>query len=255
MKILILEDEILIAKGLIVLIKQLEPQAEIIGPMASVRETIAWLEQNQTPDLVLADIQLSDGVSFNALEKLNPKTPVIFTTAFDEYALKAFRLNSIDYLLKPIDEEELKRAFEKFHLLKEKYLDASFQLQMLQMLQGKSTVDTYKTRFMVYSGKSIIPLPTSEIAYFQKEEIIFLTTKDGRQYVTEFRSLDEIQDLIDPATFYRANRQFLILGDQIAKFETDYMGKIILTLDMPSKMQIQISKDKASDFRKWIEER
>jgi DNA-binding LytR/AlgR family response regulator len=255
MKILILEDEILIAKGLIVLIKQLEPQAEVIGPMASVRETTDWLEQNEAPDLVLADIQLSDGISFNALEKLSPKMPVIFTTAFDEYALKAFRLNSIDYLLKPIDEVELKRAFEKFHLLKEKYLDVDFQQQMLQMLQGKSTTIAYKTRFLVYSGKSIIPLPTNEIAYFQKEEIIFLTTKDGRQYVTEFRSLDEIQDLIDPSIFYRANRQFLIRGDQIAKFETDYMGKIILTLEMANKMQIQISKDKASEFRKWIEER
>ena len=148
MKILILEDEILIAKGLIVLIKQLEPQAEVIGPMASVRETTDWLEQNEAPDLVLADIQLSDGISFNALEKLSPKTPVIFTTAFDEYALKAFRLNSIDYLLKPIDEVELKRAFEKFHLLKEKYLDVDFQQQMLQMLQGKSTTIAYKTRFI-----------------------------------------------------------------------------------------------------------
>ena len=109
MKILILEDEILIAKGLMVLIHHLEPSAEIIGPLPSVRETIAFLEQNPAPDLVLADIQLSDGISFQALEKLYPKTPVIFTTAFDEYALKAFRLNSIDYLLKPIDENELKR--------------------------------------------------------------------------------------------------------------------------------------------------
>ena len=140
-------------------------------------------------------------------------------------------------------------------MLKEKYLDVDFQQQMLQMLQGKSSTSAYKTRFLVYSGKSIIPLPTNEIAYFQKEEIIFLTTKDGRQYVTEFRSLDEIQDLIDPSIFYRANRQFLIRGDQIAKFETDYMGKIILTLEMANKMQIQISKDKASEFRKWIEER
>lgn len=255
MKILILEDENLIAKGLIVLIKQLEPQAEIIGPLPSVRETIAWLEHNPNPDLVLADIQLSDGISFNALEKLNPKTPVIFTTAFDEYALKAFRLNSIDYLLKPVDEIELKRAFEKFHQLQEKYLDTDFQQQMLQMLQGKSSGNAFKSRFMVYSGKSIIPLPTIEIAYFQKEEIIFLTTNDGRQYVTEFRSLDEIQDLVDPSIFYRANRQFLIRGDQIAKFETDYMGKIILTLNMSNKIQIQISKDKASEFRKWVEER
>jgi two-component SAPR family response regulator len=144
MKILILEDEILIAKGLIVLIKQLEPQAEVIGPMASVRETTAWLEQNQAPDLVLADIQLSDGISFSALEKLDPKVPVIFTTAFDEYALKAFRLNSIDYLLKPIDETELKRALEKFHFLREKYLDTDFQQQMLSMLKGqKNNISLY----------------------------------------------------------------------------------------------------------------
>jgi two-component system, LytTR family, response regulator len=255
MKILILEDEILIAKGLMVLIHQLEPTAELIGPMASVRETIAFLEQNPPPDLVLADIQLSDGISFNALEKLDPKVPVIFTTAFDEYALKAFRLNSIDYLLKPIDEAELKRALEKFHLLREKYQDTDFQQQMLSMLQGQKTNQTFKSRFMVYSGKSIVPIPTHEVAFFQKEEIIFLTTKEGKQFVTEFRSLDEIQELIDPARFYRANRQFLIHGDRIAKFETDYMGKITLQLDMPGNMQIQISKDKAAEFRKWVEER
>lgn len=255
MTILILEDEPLIAKGLMLLIRQLEPNAQLEGPLQSVRDTIQWIEGHPAPDLVLADIQLSDGISFQALEKLNPQTPVIFTTAFDEYALRAFRVNSIDYLLKPIDELDLKRSLEKFHLLQVKFNNAEFQKQLQDVLLGKQIRTEFKKRFLVYSGKSIIPVITEEIAFFQKEEIIFLNTLGAKQYVTEFRSLDEIQELLDPTKFYRVNRQFLVQGNCIRKFETDYMGKITVHLEYPTPMQLQISKDKAADFRKWMEER
>lgn len=253
MQILILEDEPIIAQNLTLQLKEVEPSATIMGPLASIRETLAFIANNHSPDLVLADIQLSDGVSFTALEKLPREIPIIFTTAFDEYALRAFRLNSVDYLLKPISVEDLKRAFEKFHFLQEKYQNTDFTTQLHEMLSGKINPSNYKQRFLVYSGKSVVPVSASDIEYFQKEEIIFLTDIQGHQFVTEFRSLDEIEELINPTIFYRANRQFLLNCKHIARFETDYLGKIHIYLKRKDHPEITISKDKAADFKRWME--
>ncbi len=253
MNILILEDEPLIAKNLLIQIHYLEPQSNIIGPFASVRETIDYINSNPAPDLVLADIQLSDGVSFTALDKLPRHIPIIFTTAFDEYALRAFRLNSIDYLLKPISDSDLKRSFEKLYYLKEKYQNTDFTEQLHAVLSGNNSTQKFKQRFMVYSGKSVVPVPVVDISYFQKEEIIFLTDNSGHQYVTEFRSLDELEELVDPKLFYRANRQFLLNCNQIARFETDYLGKIHIHLHRKNHPEITISKDKAADFKRWLD--
>ena len=253
MNILILEDEPLIGRNLQLQVLQLIPDAQISGPIASVRETLEFFKQHPIPDLILADIQLSDGVSFSALEKIPRHIPIIFTTAFDEFALRAFRLNSIDYLLKPISEEDLKRALDKFYLIREKYSNSDFTEQLHALLRGNQPAQTFKQRFMVYSGKSVVPVPVTDVAYFQKEEIIFLTDKNGHQYVTEFRSLDELEDLVDPKLYYRVNRQFLLNSTQIARFETDYMGKIHLFLHVKNHPEIAISKDKAADFKRWME--
>ena len=253
MNILLLEDEPLIARNLLMQMQQLEPDAHIDGPFASVRETKEYLNTHPAPDLVLADIQLSDGISFTALELLPKHVPVIFTTAFDEYALRAFRLNSIDYLLKPISKEDLQRALAKYHLLIEKFNNTDFTKQLHQLLSGTHSQESYKQRFMVYSGKSVVPIIANDIAYFQKEEIIFLTDTNGKQFVTEYRSLDEVEDLLDPKIFYRVNRQFLLNSHQIARFETDYMGKIHLYLHQKNHPEIMISKDKAADFKRWME--
>ena len=255
MTILLLEDEVLIARGLQILLQELEPGAHIAGPLASVRECREWFASHPAPDLILADIQLSDGISFQALEQIPAGIPVIFTTAFDEYALRAFKINSIDYLLKPIDRKELQRALSKFHQLQDKFSNAEFRDQLLDVLQGRITKPAWKTRFLAYSGKSLVPVQASDAAWFQKEEIIFLNTTDQRQLVTEYRSLDEIQELCDPSKFYRANRQFLIQGDCVEKFETDEVGKISITMKGPEKLKIMVSKDKAADFRKWMEQR
>lgn len=255
MRILILEDEPLIAKSLSILIKKLLPDASIINIITSVRETIEFMNSGAEPDLIFADIQLSDGISFQALEHINKGIPIIFTTAFDEYSLRAFKLNSIDYLLKPIDEQELKQALDKLHFLKQKAEQPNFYDVLKELVNKNEMPSKFKHRFLAYSGKSIVPVSINDVCCFEKEEIIFVRTRDGKQYVTEYRSLDEIQEMVDPTVFFRANRQTLIHADFIQKFEVDFMGKINIQLNTPDKKIIQVSKDKASAFRNWVEER
>ncbi len=255
MRILIIEDEPLIARGLSLQIQQLIPDSEIVGVTASVRETLELLNKQPALDLIFADIQLSDGISFQALEKIDRGIPIIFTTAFDEYAIRAFKLNSIDYLLKPIDGEELRQALSKLQHIKQKALQPEFYAA-LQLLNTPGThIQKYKHRFLAFSGKSIVPVSIKEVCSFEKEEIIFLRTREGKQLVTEYRSLDEIQELVDPSLFFRANRQNLVNAECIYKFEVDFMGKINLFLNLPDKKQVQVSKDKAAEFRRWMEER
>lgn len=255
MRILIIEDEPLIARSLSLHIQQIIPDAEIIGITASVRETIELLKTQPVLDLIFADIQLSDGISFQALEQIDTGTPIIFTTAFDEYAIRAFKLNSIDYLLKPIDEIELKNAVSKLQTIKQKALQPKFYAALQALNTPGAPVQKYKHRFLAFSGKSIVPVSSNEVCCFEKEEIIFLRTREGKQFVTEYRSLDEIQELVDPSLFFRANRQTLVHADCILKFEVDFMGKINVFLNLPDKKQIQVSKDKAAEFRRWMEER
>ena len=209
MQILILEDEPIIASGLQRSLQKLFSEIQIVAILPSVRETTDWFKNNEAPDLILADIQLSDDISFKALEKLETPIPIIFTTAFDEFALRAFRLNSIDYLLKPIDENELVSAIEKFQQIKAKYASPIFNTDFRNILHGAFS-DKFKKRFLVYSGKFVVPIEVNQVGYFSKQEIIFLTDISGKQFVTEYRSLDEIQDLVDPNSFYRVNRQYLL---------------------------------------------
>jgi two-component system, LytTR family, response regulator len=254
MRILILEDEPIIADSLERSLLKLFSEINIVGKLPSVRETNEWFQKNEAPDLILADIQLSDDISFKALEKLNNPIPIIFTTAFDEFALRAFRLNSIDYLLKPIDEQELTNAIEKFHQIKTKYALPLFNQELKGILSGTPQINKYKRRFLVYSGKSVVPIDAEQAGYFSKQEIIFLTDNLGKQFVTEYRSLDEIQDLVDPIKFYRANRQFLINSKIIDRFDIDYTGKLHLFVNIPNSPEIIVSKDKAADFKRWIEQ-
>jgi len=250
--ILILEDEPLVAENLLSLLRELEPGAVIHGPLASVRETRQWFAAHAVPDLILSDIQLSDGVSFDALQA-HTQVPVIFTTAYDEYAIRAFRLNSVDYLLKPIDLPELKAALDKFYSLRDKFNNEQFSANLRQLLQNFNTGPAYKERFAVHSGRSVVLVPVPEVVCFLKEqEVIFLFDKSGQRYVTDYRSLDEVEELVDPAAFFRANRQALVHLPYIAKYETDFTGKILITLRLKPVPEVVVSKEKAAGFKKWL---
>ncbi len=253
MKILIIEDELLVAESLLKLVKQLEPAAQIEGPLQSVKQTNKWLADNAQPDLILADIQLADGISFDIFSENNISCPIIFTTAYNEYAIRSFKVNSIDYLLKPIDKIDLQAAFEKFYLLQSKYSNAVYIEEMTELFLDFKKSKQYKERFAVHIGRSVTLVPVEETALFTKEEIIFLTDRDDRRYITDFRSLDEVEDLVDPSKFFRANRQHLVHLPFIENYRTHDTGKLILKMRGVKTNDLTVSKEKAPEFRKWFE--
>lgn len=253
MKILIIEDEFLVAESLVKLVKQLEPAAEIAGPLPTVKHSNKWLSENPQPDLILADIQLADGISFDIFYENKIDCPVIFTTAYNEYAIRAFKVNSIDYLLKPIDKKDLQASFDKFHLLQSKFNNAVYVEEMKELFSDFKKGKKYKERFAVHIGRAVTLIPVEEIALFTKEEIIFLIDREGRRYVTDFRSLDEVEELIDPAIFFRANRQHLIHLPFIENYRVDDTGKLILKMRGIKTNELTVSKEKASEFKKWFE--
>ncbi len=253
MKILIIEDELLVAESLLKLVKQLEPEAQIEGPLQSVKQTNKWLTENPQPDLIMADIQLADGISFDIFSENKINCPIIFTTAYNEYAIRAFKVNSIDYLLKPIDRKDLQIAFDKFHLLQSKFSNTVYLDEMKKLFLDFKKSKQYKERFAVHVGRSVTLVPNGEIALFAKEEIIFLIDRDGRRYITDFRSIDEVEDLVDPSKFFRANRQHLIHLPFIESYRTHDSGKLILKVRGIKLDEITVSKEKAPEFRKWFE--
>lgn len=253
MNILMLEDEHLVANHLMDLVKKLEPSWEISGPLASLREAKKWLQQYAAPDLILADIQLSDGISLDMFSFMQPACPVIFTTAYDEYAIRAFKINSIDYLLKPVDPAELEAAFRKFSLLREKYRNNDYLNELMSFIGNqKQAGSRYKENFAVQQGRAVYMIHRNTIAYFYKEELIYLTEGEGQRWITDFRSLDEIEELTDPGHFFRANRQFLVHRSFIKGYKGDDTGKLHLFMKTEKSPKITISKEKAAAFKQWL---
>jgi DNA-binding LytR/AlgR family response regulator len=252
MKILILEDEHLVAQSLIKLVKQLEPEADICGPVDSVSAAREHLE-TLTYDLIISDIQLADGIALDVFTESNIRCPVIFTTAFNEYAIRAFKVNSVDYLLKPVDKKELKAALDKFHLLQSKFGNDVYLQQIGELFSNFKSGKRYKDRFTVHLGRNIVLINATDVACFSKEEVIYLVHKDGKKYITDYRSLDEIEELLDPTQFFRANRQFIIDLSYIGTMRSDESGKVIVRLKLGGFPEIIVSKEKAAAFRKWVE--
>ncbi|MBA4851998.1 LytTR family DNA-binding domain-containing protein [Emticicia sp. BO119] len=259
MKLLIIEDEPLVAKNLEKLVQELEPSATIVSVIGSVKDTLTWFKVHQAPDLILSDIQLSDGVSFDIFQEAAISCPIIFTTAYDEYAIRAFKLNSIDYLLKPIDKSELSCAFEKFR--RNKHTDRSDVYQgqienLLSDLKNRVTTPKYKTRFTAHHQRSIVAVTENKVACFYRDEVIWLQTfseGDSQRLITDYNSLDEVEELLNPEQFFRANRQFIVNKSAIESYRTHFTGKIELKLLVSTKEEIIISKEKAHQFRGWFE--
>src|SRR5882672_11529267 len=201
MKILIIEDELLVAKDLVSRLRKIEPAAEITGPLESVQSCKKWFAENPLPDLILSDIQLSDGTCFEVFEKLTLACPIIFTTAYDEFAIRAFKLNSIDYLLKPIDGKELEAALKKYKSLTSQNVLAD-QLKEMMTGWGKDN-RRYKERFLSLQRNTLVPVRSDEIAYFHKEELIFIHTMTNEKLIGEHPTLDEVEGLLDPEKFFR----------------------------------------------------
>lgn len=255
MTILLIEDEPLIARQLLKLVHQLEPGATVAGPVDSVQSVVDYLSTQPRPDLIISDIQLSDGVSFDAFQQVELNVPVIFTTAYDEYAIRAFKLNSLDYLLKPIDPDELRAALAKYHRRQPTGTDIADQFrQFLTQFSEQQQSPQYKRRFMAHHGRQIVPVPQEQVACFVRDELIYLHTTDGQKLVTDYKTLDELTTLLDPMRFFRANRQFVIALDAVAGYRPHYSGRVEVLLQKPcDRLEIQVSKERAAQFRDWFE--
>jgi len=243
----------LVAESLMKQVKQVEPSAEVTGPLPTVKASLKWLAENPQPDLILSDIQLADGISLDIFSENKLTCPVIFTTAYNEYAIRAFKVNSIDYLLKPIDKNELAAAFQKFHLLQSKFSDAQYLLQMKELFANFNQARQYKERFAVHAGRSVTLIPVEDIALFLKEELIYLINREGNKFITDFRSLDEVEELINPKIFYRVNRQHLVHLRFIESYRSDDTGKLTLKMRGIKTNELIVSKEKAAEFKKWFD--
>ncbi|HWA34702.1 MAG TPA: LytTR family DNA-binding domain-containing protein [Cyclobacteriaceae bacterium] len=249
MKVLIIEDEPLVAKDLESRLRQLSPDAEVAGPLVSVVQAKTWLTTNPLPDLILSDIQLSDGISFEVFEALHLPCPIIFTTAYDEYAIRAFKLNSIDYLLKPIDAGDLDAALKKY---KSTIVGSTVadQLKAMMASWGKEN-RRYKERFLALQRNTLVPVTADEIAFFHKEELIFIHTFSNEKMIGEHPTLDEIENLLDPARFFRVNRQYIIHIQSVARVKSTHKG-LSVQLRPPFNTELEISREKAVAFKNWL---
>ena len=250
MKALIIEDEFLAAQSLQKLVKEVSPDTEIIDILQSIEESVAWFEENPMPDLVFMDIHLADGSSFAIFEQTQITCPIIFTTAYDEYALKAFEVSSIDYLLKPINRNDLTRAMNKYNkLVNAQQFDNQSLLDIVQKLR---TSKTYKSCFLVPERDKLVPLPTANIAYVYIEDkwVKAVTMDEHSHYISQ--TLDDIMNQLNPDDFFRANRQFIVSRKAIKDLTIWFGNKLSLNMLVKVPEKIIISKAKVAEFKNWF---
>ncbi|RPJ83027.1 MAG: DNA-binding response regulator [Deltaproteobacteria bacterium] len=254
MRVLIIEDEMSASKRLENMLKKIDPKMEILGVLDSIDDTVNWLTSNKDPDIIFADIQLSDGVCFDIFKQVQTKSAVIFTTAYDEYAVEAFKVNSIDYLLKPINPEALSRSIEKFHTLKRTYAESDKKrFESLFSMLDQAGKD-YKSRFLVKTGQNMKIVSTEEIAYFLIEtQLVFLITKQNNRFLIE-QTLDELEKRLDPKLFFRINRQMIISLDSVRTIHPYFNSRLKLDVTPERESEILVSRMKVNDFKKWIDQ-
>ncbi len=256
MNILIVEDEELTARKLQRLVLEIEPNASITGTLGSIVDTVEWLRSNPAPDLILMDIELADGQSFEIFNHTVVKSPVIFTTAYDDFAIKAFKVNSIDYLLKPIKADDLKRALSKLNHLKQPLAQATAQLSLKKLLAQITPVQTqvFRERFLIKQGQKLFPLTVSEIAYFfSRNKMSFAKSFEGRDYLVDY-TLDEIFGELDPRLFFRLNRQIIASARAVDRVNLHLNSKLKIHLSPAFDEEVIVGREKAGDFKTWLGE-
>jgi len=248
MRAVIIEDEVVAVKNLKAILQELEPDLEVIAVLDSIQSSVKYFQNNDLPDLVFMDIQLADGESFAIFKSVEITCPVIFTTAYDSYALEAFKVNSIDYLLKPIEPENVQRALNKLKNFTNTDLE-SYAKRMNSFIS--ETTDYTKTLLIKYRDK-LIPIPTSQIAYFYTEnENVVLRTLEDEEWPVE-SSLDTIMSKLDPSEFFRANRQFIISHQAVKEVVVWFGNRLSINLKVPTSERIIISKARVSLLKKWL---
>ncbi|HEX2969812.1 MAG TPA: LytTR family DNA-binding domain-containing protein [Bacteroidales bacterium] len=247
MQILIVEDETAAYENLVDILAEIDPAITIAGYTESVRQTVSWLKNNRHPDLILMDIQLSDGAAFTIFDRTEVEIPVIFTTAYDEYAIKAFKVNSIDYLLKPIKVDELRCAIEKFKRLSNPDL-RKYLLQLTQLSQSRN----FKDKILIPVRDRLQPVNMDEISCF------YTTEKNTRIYLKNgtcfpySKTLEQIEPTLNPREFMRANKQFILARDSVKNITIWFDNRLLVTIDVEAPERIYVSKNKAAEFKSWL---
>jgi len=246
MRILLIEDEGPAARQLSKLLLAAKPDARILDTLDSVESAVRWLRTFPAPDLVFMDIQIADGLSFDIFRQVDVTAPVIFTTAFDHYAVQAFKVNAVDYLLKPIDPEDLQRALEKI----EKQRNAPvFDVKILSNLFKK---ETYKERFLVKTGQQLAFLTTTDVAFFRSSDgLTQAYTAAGKKYFVE-HALDELERLLDPQDFFRVSRGVTVRFSAIKAIHPHLNGRLKLELQPAAQEEVFVSRERAGEFKVWL---
>jgi len=262
MKVLIVEDEKPASENLIEELQAIDDNIDVVAGCNSVDETVRWLSRNPQPDLILMDIQLSDGLSFNIFKACEVTCPVIFTTAYDKYLTQAFEYSSIDYLLKPISQDKLRGAIRKYKTLRNHFVNSHEHPngQSLNVSQYSAELGSYnhhadrvRSRILVRKGVEFQAVRVEDTGYFFTEhKLIFLVDKDNRKYMAEKSNLSELEEELDKNIFYRANRKYIINANYIRRFKPLERSKISVELTLPVNEEIIISQENAASFKKWI---
>lgn len=253
MNVLIVEDEPEAAARLSKLLKELRQDVHIVASIDSVRSTVKWINENPSPDLVFMDIQLADGLSFEIFEKADIKVPVIFTTAYNEYALKAFKVNSIDYILKPLDKDEVAAAFRKYENLTGQ--QTHLRDKMIESIGAAMQMLTkrYKERFVTKVGEHLRSIEITDILYFYSlEKTTFAVTTDARKHVLDF-TLDQLEALVDPTRFFRINRKYIVSVTSIKDMISHSNSRLKLLLKSSDDDDVIVARERVQEFKDWLD--
>lgn len=255
MKAVIIEDEEIIANVLVSKIGKVASDVDVVAILPSLKTARRWFGENAEPDLLFMDIQLSDGVSFDLFDYYSLKCPVIFTTAYDEYAIRAFKVNGVDYLLKPVREPELAAAIDRCRGVIDKVKRPQADIsELIKALTNPSATSRHKEKFIINVRNQWLPVSTKDIACFSKEALNYIYLFNGAKYMIDFVTLEEVEELLDPRQFYRANRQFIINLDAIQSVKPVENSKLIVRLKEPNhKLVIDMSRLKSPEFKKWLD--
>ncbi len=252
MKVLIIEDEPRAAKRLAQQIKEVAPEMEIVATLESIREAVEFLEKNKNLSLIFSDIQLADGLSFEIFEMVAVTCPIIFTTAYDQYAIEAFKTNGIDYLLKPISEEDLQKAIDKFKRLAPAPAVSMKDIMAIANSFAEKKA-TYKSRFMIKVGEKIKSIATDDVLYFfSREKATYLITNEGKKYLIDY-SVEQLEELTDSQKYFRINRKYLIAVNAIDDIVRYSNSRLKTKLHHSDVDDIIVSRERVQEFKRWLD--
>lgn len=253
MKVVIIEDELLASRELKRMLERIDDDIEVIANIQSVQAGVEWFTNNQPPDIAFSDIQLSDGLSFELFQKVSIDCPIIFTTAYDHYAIQAFKLNSIDYLMKPFDDEDVSNALEKFRKLEVKSQGNPINKELLDKLISQHGAQAFKGSFVVTIGDQYRKIKVEDIACFRADgNTVYLIQHNKKRVIVDY-TLEELEKLLDPSVFFRINRQVLIHEDAISHIHKYFNSRLKLETEPCMDEDILVSRSRVKDFLRWLD--